>query len=490
MSKASIGKSTIILTASKGLSLVMNMLCVMVLSRIRTLDEYGTYSQLLMSVSLLSTLLLLGLPNSINYFLGRAEDHQDRRNFLHQYYSLNLILSALVGVILVLGIPALEWYYKNPAIGEYAFFLLLYPFASLTMSSVENVLVVYDRTDTLIGYRFFNSLALLLSVLVADWTGMSFRGYMIVFLAVQVLFGLWVYVLVRRLAEGLRFRIDKSQLRTILAFSVPLGLASSVGTLSRELDKLTISALFSTEEYAIFTNAAKELPLTILAASTTAVIMPKIALLLKRKQKEQAVSLWRESFALNYAVIALPVFGIITFAPEAMIILYSEKYLPGVSVFRVYALLELLRCTYWGMLLNATGNSRYIFRNSIYNLALNVVLNILFYMAMGFIGPAIATVVSTFILAAIMLRKTAKALDISTLSMLPLSEIGKISLLNLALAVVFYAGKALLPLDAVIGTVAESVILGGIWSLAYAVLVFGYVKSKWHTINHYGELDA
>ena len=116
LSKQSVGKSTVIISLSKGLSLIMNMLCVMVLSRIRTLEEYGTYSQILMSVSLVSTLFLLGLPGSINYFLARAEEREEKRNFLNQYYTLNLLLSLLVGVVLFFGIPALEWYYNNPAI--------------------------------------------------------------------------------------------------------------------------------------------------------------------------------------------------------------------------------------------------------------------------------------------------------------------------------------------------------------------------------------
>lgn len=57
----SVGKSTLLITASKLASLGINMVYVMVLSRIRTLEEYGTYSQLLIAVNLISMLFVLGL---------------------------------------------------------------------------------------------------------------------------------------------------------------------------------------------------------------------------------------------------------------------------------------------------------------------------------------------------------------------------------------------------------------------------------------------
>ncbi len=489
MSKQSVGKSTVIISLSKGLSLIMNMLCVMVLSRIRTLEEYGTYSQILMSVSLVSTLFLLGLPGSINYFLARAEEREEKRNFLNQYYTLNLLLSLLVGVVLFFGIPALEWYYNNPAIGQYGFFLLLYPFASLTMSSIENVLVVYERTHILICYRFLNSLALLLAVLAADWIGLSFWQYMMLFLIVELIFALWVYLLIGKLAGGFALHLNFGYLRSILVFSLPLGLATAVGTLSKELDKMVISALFTTEEYAVFANAAKELPLTVLAASTTAVIMPKLAVLLKREKKEQAASLWKECMVLNFAILALPVFGLITYAPEAMTLLYSEKYLPGVLVFRIYAFLELLRCTYWGLFLNATGNTKAIFKNSVFCLGLNVVLNLLFYKIFGFCGPALATVVVSYYSASKLMRLTAKKMDFPMRTLIPFKSLAKIFLLNVAFAAVFAIIKEILPVEQFIGQTGEALLLGAVWTALYVATIFPFAKRKWKAINQSGSID-
>lgn len=496
----SIGKSTLLITASKLASLLINLACVMILSRIRTLEEYGTYSQLLMAVSLVSTLLIMGLPNSINYFLARADGAEERRSFLSHYYTLNALLCALSGALLVVCLPLLEAYFRNEAISTYAFFLLLYPFASITMSSVESVLVVYERPRTLVGYRLLNSLSLLGILLIADGCDLTFRQYMVLFLTTEFLFAVAVYVLAWRLCGGLRPAFSLSKLREIAVFCIPIGLASAVGTLSRELDKLVVSGFFSTDEYAIYTNAAKELPLTVLASATTMVILPKIVRFLQQDKKAQAVALWRDAFVVNYAVMAVLVFGIVTFAPEAVTILYSEKYLPGVTVFRIYTLLMLLRSTYWGMILNAAGRTKAIFRNSLLVLGLNVVLNLLFYYAFGFVGPAIATVAVIFISSAVYIRQTGKALHLPARSMIPAKPLLGITAINLLLSALFSALKAWLPLEAAAGALlssllsdrvpteamgqcAEAVLLGVVWVLVYATLLYRPIRRKWDALN-------
>ena len=502
----SVGKSTLLITASKLASLGINMACVMVLSRIRTLDEYGTYSQLLLAINLVSMLFIMGLPNSINYFLAREESAEGKRAYLSHYFTLNLLLSAFAGVILFLSVPVLERYFHNDAIGTYSFFLLLYPFASITMSAVESVLVVYERPRTLVLYRLLNSLSLLGILVAADALGMTFRQYMALFLLTELLFALAVYVIAGQLAGGLRLAFSTAKLREIAVFCIPIGLASAVGTLSAELDKLVISAFFSTSDYAIYTNAAKELPLTVLSSATNMVIMPKIVRHLHRGEEKQAISLWKDAFVLNYAVMAVMVFGIVTYAPEVITILYSEKYLPGVTVFRIYTLILLLRTTYFGMILNATGNTKYIFRVSVAQLCVNLVLNLIGCRWLGLIGPAAATVIVSFMGAALLSCRTGNLLNIPPRSVIPWRELLSITAVNFLFAAVFTVAKRMLPLEfwvgalfravaseristAALGECTESILLGAVWVLLYFMLLFRFLKRKWNEINRSGEVQ-
>ena len=116
----------------------------------------------------------------------------------------------------------------------------------------------------------------------------------------MLLFAIFAVWWMRRIAGGMKFLIDWKLIKAIFAFSIPMGLASSVGTLNGELDKLIIGKFFSTEEYAIFANASKTLPVTILATSLTAVLLPKIVRLLKEKRYDEVVSIWGSSINISF----------------------------------------------------------------------------------------------------------------------------------------------------------------------------------------------
>lgn len=498
--KNNIGKSSLLITASKFTSLIINLLCAMILSRMRTLQEYGTYSQLLMVNSLVSSFLVLGLPNSINYFLAKSDSAVTRHKFLNQYFTISTILAVLSGMLLLFLLPVTEMYFRNPDISSYAFFLLLYPFASITMSAIESILVIYERPLLLVTYRFLNSLSLLGVLIVSDAYSLNFHQYLFLFLFTELTFAVAVLGITSYLAGLLRFTFDLYAIREIFAFCAPIGLASAVGTISLELDKLLITHFFSTAEYAIYANAAKELPLTTLVSATTMVAMPKIVQMLHKEKIAQAVNLWKNVFVFNYTIMGLLVFGIVCYAPEVITILYSDKYIPGVTVFRIYTCLLLLRCAYFGMFLSATGETKPIFKTSIIILVLNVFFNILLYYWLGFIGPAIATVLTTFFSAYMLLWHSSKKLGIPIADFLPLKELFNITIICCTFAIIFSCLKKVLPIEILMSNIIanvfaisfikhttaeiiESVLLGCIWAILYCLVVYKPMRYIWNQFN-------
>lgn len=126
------------------------------------------------------------------------------------------------------------------------------------------------------------------------------------------------------------------------------------------------------------------MPVTIIASALTAVLMPRLVRLLRDKEYDDAVNIWGNSirnFIYHYLFCFI---RFDSFAPEVISLLYSDKYLPGVDVFRVYSLVLLLRVTYFGMILNSIGKTKFIFYSSILALILNVILNYIFYLIFGF----------------------------------------------------------------------------------------------------------
>ena len=90
--------------------------------------------------------------------------------------------------------------------------------------------------------------------------------------------------------------------------------------------------------------------------------------------------------------------------------LYSEKYLSGLTVFCIYILVDAIRFTNSTLLLSAAGKTKILMLLGGGALAITAVLNIGLYKAVGFSGPAVATLVITLLFGIILLSSSAKEL--------------------------------------------------------------------------------
>lgn len=483
MSNNSIGKSAIHLTSAKVLTTLLALVSSMLLSRFRTVEEYGTYSQMIITITLATSLFMLGLPNSTNYFLALAETKEERHHFLSVYYSFSTILCMMIGAVLVAALPLIEGYFKNDTIHHFAFFLAIYPWAHISIVSVSNVMVVYGKTVKLMAINIATTAVSLLSVLLIRILNLTFTDYIIAFLAGNVLIAVWIYWIVNHLDGRLSFSMDRKWIRKILAYSIPIGLASVVGTFTVEIDKLMIGHLVDTEGLAYYSNAGKELPLAIVSSALTAVLLPQMARKLKANDADGAVALWGEAVKLSYMIICFFAAACVAFAPQVMTFLYSEKYLPGVSVFRVYSLVLLLRCTYFGMALSSSGKTKLILWSSIASLVLNIILNYLLYLLLGFIGPAVASFLSIFLVNLAQLLFSGKLLGISFPRIFPWKSLGKITAINAIWAMAAYGVVQITKLGTSTRDVAICIGIGLVFTVLYAFFMKNPALSIWRKLN-------
>lgn len=467
------------LTTSKLITMVISMITAMLLARLLTLEEYGTYAQILLVINLVTSLFMLGLPNSINFFLARAKDDEERKKFLSVYYTGSTILSVFTGVVLVISTPLIVKYFGNPFIKQFMYVLAILPWAKIILSSIENVLIIYSKANQIMLFRILNSISLLAIIFIVDIFNFGFLVYMFIFIVIEALFALSVYFIVKKISGQISIYVDKALVRRILVFSIPIGLASVVSVLSIELDKLVISRFFTIEEVAIYTNAAREMPITVVSSSLTAVLMPQLVRLLKKDRNQDAINLWGSSIIISYSIICFFSIGLFVYAPEAMTMLYSDKYLPGVTVFRIYNLVLLLRFTYFGMILNSIGKTKFILYSSLASLGLNLLLNYAFYYIFGFVGPAIATLTSILLIGFLQIVITGKTIKVPLNEVLPWKQLSNITLINLILGLCFAYIKKSIPLDIVIGNILESIFLGVVWGGLFFLLKFRTIKKNW-----------
>jgi O-antigen/teichoic acid export membrane protein len=299
------------------------------------------------------------------------------------------------------------------------------------------------------------------------------------YVAMQIVITLFIYFTANQLVGGIYPSINYPLLKKILKFSIPLGLATIVGTISIELDKLMIGFFYDTETMAIYANASREIPVTIISSSITAVLMPHLVRMLHENKKDDAVLLWKDATSLSYTFICFFASALFVFAPEVITLLYSVKYLPGVPVFRIYNIVLLLRCTYFGMILNSLGKTKFIFYSSVASLVLNLALNYVFYLMFGLIGPAIATLVSIFAVNFFQLIATSRNLKIIFRKIFPWKILFKITIINALLGICVYFIKLNFHIEKITGEILESIIIGSLWTLIYGIIMSKSIQNFW-----------
>ena len=302
--KTSFEKDSLILTVSKIISGLVQILITMFLSKFRSLQEYGTYTQMLLVINLVTSIIMMGLPNSVSFFLGRSKEQKERKDFLSVYFTLNTILTIVSGLLLLSCTSLIQLYFKNDSIKSYWFFLAFFPWATVTASTMENLAVSSQNTKILIPFKLIHSVAALLIVLLCKLLNVEFKLYVVFYLSSECLFAVFVYIFAFIVGKGIKPYFNKDILKSIFAFSLPIGLAAALGTLNTEIDKFMLGYFMSTEDVAIYANAAKELPITVLPISITAALLPRLAKKLKNNDYESSINLWGRGIGISLSILS------------------------------------------------------------------------------------------------------------------------------------------------------------------------------------------
>ena len=110
-------------------------------------------------------------------------------------------------------------------------------------------------------------------------------------------------------------------------------------------------------------------------------------------------------------------------------------------------------------------------------------MNFVCYSIWGFQGPAIATLITTVLVAVFQLYASAKRTGISFRKIFPWKKVASVSGINILLGSVFGVLKIISPLDRMIGDIPEALLLGAVWGIIYLAVMRKQIKNMWDTLN-------
>lgn len=400
---------SLLLTFVRFFTMIVGLIITKMMSVYFSLDDYGTYSQAMLIVSTISSVSILGLTDAVNYFYNIKKDQNERKNYVSTIFSIQYFIGGLCGFLVLLFAVPIIHYFDNTALKNVLYFAAFLPVLENLFSMIQVLFISIGEAKMIAIRNLIVSLVRLVGIGIACFITQSIITiFFVLFFMDLIQIVYFMYSFSRR---GFRISIKNTNLKLvpeILKFSIPMVIFILTNSLSRDIDKYVISFLTDTKTLAIYTNAAKVLPFDVVTSSFITVLVPIFTRALSKQDYEKCKDSYKYYLRIGYLITWILVAGAIINAQELMLILYDEKYLPGLGVFIIYLFVDLIRFANTSIIISASGKTHILMFFSIASLMMNFALNIILFNIMGIVGPAIATMITTSFLVFCFIKLSAK----------------------------------------------------------------------------------
>lgn len=466
LSKLGVGpltEKTLWVAAGKVVQFAAWLVTLAVLARRLDKDQLGLFQQGWLLIGTFTPILLLGLPQGINYFLPRLDDRQGRRTV---WLSLALIASVAVplGALFVFFPDVPAAIVGEQRLAPYAGILVFILLGNLPSYFFEPLAIFRNRQRTLMLFQTaywttFCAAVLIVSrsvdirILFLAIAGLGLARTLVTLFFIQRQFG-------RHAAEE-----SAPVLRPLATMAAVLAPVAILDVLSLQIDKYVVSHWLDSREFAVYFMGSIEIPfIPLIIAAVTATLIPELSHLLGKNEKEQALGILNRSM-IRLAWLFFPLFGYLLFFGSIWIpLVFGEEYRSSVPVFLTFLGLVPIRVLNTHPLFMAAGLQRYLLRGRLLDLGLNFAGSIaLITTPLGLLGPAVAAVAATFAHKAYQTNALMRELKIPLAEVYPWSQLLIPALLSILAAAAAWAFSQWIDhtvMRLVVGTVIYGVCIG------------------------------
>ena len=432
-------KPTALLMSGRMVAFAATFFVPVVLARILSQAEFGTYKQLFLIYGTLYYVAQLGMAESLFYFLPSASRQGGR-------YVANamLWLGAIgLGCFLVLdaAAPAVAAWLNNPALTSHIGSIGTFLWLMLASSVLEIAMVARGRyllASTCYGVSdVLRALVFVLPALVFRRIDVLLAGA-VVFAIVRLVATL-VY-LTRTFAADLR--PDTGAWRGQLRYTLPFGIATVMEICQANLHLYAVSYYVDAATFAIYAVGCLQIPIVdLIATSAGNVMMVRMGEVLRDGARSPATRLviWRES-SRHLALVLVPLVALLLVSAHALIVaLFTTQYAAAAPIFMIWSLAILPAIFMTDAALRAHAQTRFLVVLNAIRLGVIAVCIPWSIATFGLAGAVVLTVVAAFLTKFLALMGVARVLGVRTTALVPWTSLGSI-VLGAAMAGVIAAG--------------------------------------------------
>ena len=459
-------RPAVLLMVGRALASIATLLIPITLVRVFDQGEYGTYKQLFLVFATLYSIALVGLSDSLYYFVPR-NPHLGGRYVANAVAGLTVAGAVCLGGLYATR-DAVAAFMKNDAlsghlgaIGLFLFFTLLATVLEITLIARKHYArasVAYVVSDIaravcfVVPVLFLPSLEMLM-------------GWAVAFSAVRLIAAL---VMLRR-EFGDEFRLDRSLMKPQLTYALPFALYVLVEILQSTYHQYSVSWSFDAATFAIYSVGCFQVPLVdFLATPASSVMMVRMSEEMRDGRPHAAALIWLD-ITRKLALIFFPMVALLILTSRELItFLFTDAYAASAPIFAVWVLTIALSVLQTDGVMRVHAQIRFLFFVNLVRLALIVALIQPMMAAFGLLGPVLITLLAMALAKGLHLFQMRRLMTLATHEVLPWRDLAKV------LSVSALATVPVLLLRGLLGGPKPLLLLafGLVYVIAYVALLF------------------
>lgn len=420
----SISRPALLLVAGRAVGFVAAFAIPVVLARVFSASEFGTYKQLFLLFATLYGIAQLGMAESLYFFLPRDHAKAGR-------HVCNTILTlALSGVVCMALLSAMReqiarWL-TNSNLSDHLGLLGLVLATTLVATAFEIVMISRGQHfRAAVTYASSDLARTLLFIIPA----LGFGGVRAVLVGAVVFgvlrMGAMLLYLWREFGRDLR--MDVTVWRHQLAYALPFALAVGVEVVQLNFHQYVVAGRFDAAIFAIYAVGCLQIPLVdLVMTSTVNVMMVQMAEHARNGDGPAAMSLWHGTVC-RIAIVIFPLAAFLLVAARPVIVaLYTTRYLASVPILIVWTLTILPAAFAIDGVLRVYAQTRFLLGLNILRFALVVALISPFLSTFGLPGAVLVTLLATSLVKAMGALRITRLLGAPAREAVPWARLGGI----------------------------------------------------------------
>lgn len=446
------------------LAMIAGFLMPILLTRFLSQENYGLYSQFNVLLAFTSSIFSFGMQSNLYYFFPGSDDKRQKALIGNTLFSL--IVLALFAMVLLLIPQTAELFIGDGKLENFKGLIALGIFFSVPVLLVFPLFVTRgDKTLSVL----YPPIETLLRVFIIIGTAMIFETIeyillaMVIYHALQFVFttvySSWPYRKV--VGKWFDYELLKSQLKYI----APFGVAVILATLFRQFDKMMCISFITPGEYAIYSLAFYGVPgINQVYDSVAEVNILNMSAAYKEKNIKETISL-AQSYVVRLMSFSVPlILAVFVFSDIIIGFLFPPEYLAAVPFFRIYIFSFLVGAVGAGLVLRATGKTRYSLRAYLMSAVIYLPFTYFAIKYYGTWGAITSAMLGTILPKIFQIIFEIKILQISLWNYLPWKKIGRIILLSIFL---------IIPVAIINYITSLNIFIAGCISIIYVLAVWG-----------------